>query len=111
MLTTTAYEPLQIIWRGYKHARLTFGLFLGHSLPNFIRYEIVPFQLATGTLVHGRLERPELSNGLQLFDCLYRFFEEIRVRVAFGGLLANGLERRRVLLQVLRRPAEEVLQI
>ena len=97
--------------KGYRHLRLALRLLLGHRFADVLGDEVVPLKLATGALVHGRLERPELRHGLQLLDGLDSLLQELDVGVALCRLLADGLQRRWVLLQVLGRTAQEVLEI
>lgn len=52
-----------------------------------------------------------MHRGLHLFDGFDSLLEEVDVRVSLRRLLADGLKGRRVLLQMLRRPAQEVLQV
>ena len=71
----------------------------------------MPFQFPDRTLTHRRLPRPELSNALQLLDGFNRLPQEIRVGVPLVGLIVDGLQKNRVLLQMFRGAVEEMLQV
>lgn len=71
----------------------------------------MPIKLAGWTLAHGRLERPELRNGLQFLDSLNSFLEEFRVRVSLCRFIAYGFQSDRILLQMLGRSIEEMFQL
>ena len=97
--------------QGTHNLRLPFRLLLGHSLPNLLSHQVVPLQLAARSLVHSGLERVQLRYSLELLNRLNRFFQEVDVGITVRSLFADGLEHGRVLLQMLRRPVQEVLEV
>ena len=71
----------------------------------------MPVKFSSWSLAHGGLERPELSNCLQLLDGFNGLLQELRIGIAFRRFIADGLKSNGVFLQMLRWSVEEVLQL
>ena len=93
------------------HSLLAFRFLFGQTQPHVFRDQVVPVKFSSWSLAHGGLERPELSNCLQLLDGFNGLLQELRIWIAFCRLVADSFESNRVFLQMLRRSVEEVLQL
>lgn len=71
----------------------------------------MPLPLPWRPFAHGGLESAQLGDKLQVFDGLNGFRQELFIVVLVVGLLEHCFQEDGVLLQVLRRAIEEMLQV
>lgn len=71
----------------------------------------MPLQFTRESSSHGRLESPQLSDRLQVVDSIDCLGEIISVGVSMDRFLVDGFKKNRILLQMLRRSVEVMLQI
>ena len=74
------------------YSRLTLALLLGHAFPKICGYQVMPFPFSCGAFSHRRLERTQLSYGLQILNRFNSFSQKISVRIAHSRFTADSFQ-------------------
>jgi len=105
--STLAFSPN----RGKEHIRLALRHLFRNSTPHFLGHQTMPLELFCRPPTHGHLESLQLSDALKVPHGLGCLLQKIDIGVPLRSFCPDSVKDDGVLLQVLRRTVEPMLQV